>query len=379
MARNLIRSIEIVKKTIIIKALATSFLVLTVLTQPALSAPPEEQILPDGLSAELPPIEAETFEVQVAKRSKSDRIYLIDLKDKTMAVPEVGRILLFRKEQKTENVMAFRVLKNYEEKNQFAVRYVRLYGERQLLDDGAVFLAIKKIGDIIELPPITPEEQIQDESDLKELEGEPGIPVKKPMPEVVPYDPELDTGTSPPSDDFLEEESDDGDQLISVDEIKPFDLDSHWLSAQFGYFRNTSSNGSFAYYSGGGARYALSVGKMTFLKNASIQDSLSTEVGIFVYKILNYSGENDVYTLLPFHLTLRYNIFFGPAIGIFFYGGVAKNFVISAVQATDDSLTKLRSTLPAGGGGLLFQLGPKWLVRLDLGIDMTGLGLVLRF
>jgi hypothetical protein len=151
------------------------------------------------------------------------------------------------------------------------------------------------------------------------------------------------------------------------------------ISGEFGFLRNNSVGGSTGggYYIAGGFRYGLTVGRMLFVKRANAQDSITLEGGAFIYKIL--AENNDAYTVVSFIPTLRYNIVLSDNFGIFFYGGAMINRVAAATNATDAGLESLTSILPAGGGGLIFQLGPNWDVRVDAGIDMLSAGLMLRF
>jgi hypothetical protein len=341
--------------------------------------------------SELPPIEARTYPVKVVRRSNSNRVYLFD--DVSGGKPATGRIILLKRE--AENIMAFRVLKSYPETQQFAARRVRRYGRYRILDRGEAFRAVEKIGDIA-LEALGE----QDKADLKELEGgggageptRPGDPVSSatgPLPETTAYDPELDAGTSPPPDGAVDSDDarseplgfgdDDGASALTVDEVFPLDMNNFWLTAQFAFLRNNGNQGGSSYYAGGGLRYAITLGRMLMLRTSGIQDSLSVEGGLFYYKILNFLVSNDAYNVIPMVFTGRYTINLGEGFGLFFYGGMVHNRAMASSQATDEGLALLGTSLPAGGGGLIFRVGPNWDARVDLGIDMIGTGLMLRF
>jgi hypothetical protein len=176
----------------------------------------------------------------------------------------------------------------------------------------------------------------------------------------------------------LEEEADDLND-ITVDEVHPIEVNSHSMSAQFGFFRNNASSGGSAYFAGAGLRYALTIGKMILLRRAQVQDSLAIELGAFLYKAIHFDVANDAYTILPLVGTLRYNVLLSENFGVFLYGGMVKSQVTSSAQATDSALGALSQAMPAAGGGLIFRVGPNWDARVDLGIDMIGGGLMLRF
>jgi len=169
-------------------------------------------------------------------------------------------------------------------------------------------------------------------------------------------------------------EDDDQDlENIVVHEVFPFDVDTHWLSAQVGFFRNDT------YFAGAGLRYGLTVGHMLFLDSSSSQDSISLEGGFFLYKVLDLTGNNDAYTVVPLIGTIRYNVLFSEAFGIFVYSGISRSTVLASSQPTDEGLERLTLTIPAAGAGMLFQIGPKWYARVDLGLEMFGVGLIVRF
>jgi hypothetical protein len=367
----------------------------------------------------LPDIEAKTFDVRTNRRSKSLRVYLFDripaddagadaaaapsapaktsgqnqdaVLDKAgpLPMPKVGKIILLTLNH--ESMMAFRVLKKYPDRNEFAASRVRMYGDRTLLDLGMKFSAIEKIADIA-IPTYTTRDKQLDKQDLADIESQMKIVrVKK-------YDEELDRGTSPPPGDnpnaldrkVPSEESPDVDpddvdeddiEAITPDQIKNFDPDRQWLSLELAYMANTSITGGSVYYTGLGLRYGLTVSKNIFTHSNSAQDSLALEGGLFYYNILGYlsSTSTDSYTIVPFVGTVRYNLMFSEGFGMFAYGGLLKNNVMSQSGGTQASISQLSSFGFSLGLGTLVRLGPKWFIRGDLGFDMIGVGLTLRF
>jgi hypothetical protein len=287
--------------------------------------------------------------------------------------------------------MAFRIMKVYPDGTKFAAKIVRYYGDLHVLPLSTTYTGIEKIADYIPPPP-TP----QDKADIKELEKKANLPSNEPdaqaspippgpKAEVLPHDPELDQPPTPPTQPELsEDETQDAHLATVVQETKQLDKHRHWLTAQAGFFVNanpstvTSGNIGLAYSIGGGIRYGISAVKQLFLKRPGLQDSLTPEVGVFIYKIMGNSG--DTYTILPTLATLRYNFQIGERLAIFIYGGALFNFLIDRSNPVDTVANTLSfSIFPAAGAGLIFQIGPSWDVRFDAGFDSFGLGLMLRF
>jgi hypothetical protein len=200
------------------------------------------------------------------------------------------------------------------------------------------------------------------------------------------FDPELDKGSSPrvqpPTGELTASERADLADLenISVEELQEFDPETHWFSFGLSFLRNSNKDGEGTYFVGGGARYAVNTGRLLFLKDNKSQDSFSLEGGAFFYKVLNFDAANDSYTVMPLQFTGRYNVMLGEGFGFFFYGGLMRNIVIATnANAVQDTTDAFSSWVPCIGTGLLFRVGPNWLTRVDLGYDMIGLGLSLRF
>jgi hypothetical protein len=382
---------------------------------------------------ELPPIEVRTFPLKIVDRSTSNRIYLMEATSNDP--PKVGQIFLSSREEGP--VMAFRVVKTYSDHKLFAAKQIKKYAQLEFLEKGDHFLGIEKTADKLTLPAAALAMQASDKSDLKELESkedlrilpidplldessEPALtpeptptlssfapptpiptPVSNsgPVPPTAAFDQELDAGTSPtdsekpskgdeaevkptnsPPDPDLSQDSDDPDSsLATIDDIDPIDLYRHWLTAGVGYVRNTGPTGASYYFSAGNIRYGLTVGQMVFVKRKSVQDAFILEGGAYFYKSLNYLVQGDAYTILAGSAALRYHLTFGPNFGIFVSAGVMQNNVIASSQSSPAGLAALSNLSPTIGTGLLFQIGPSWYTRLDVGYDSVGVNLLLRF
>lgn len=366
----------------------------------AWSAPPANEAHPDqdqNISEEnsdetpVPDIEAKMFGIKVIRRSNSNKIYLFD--DPDGHQPSPGKLILLRRED--EPIMAFRVLKTYPEEKRIAAKRIKKYGKHRLLGNDETYLALEKTS---EIAPALPTEQ--DRSELKDLESKESdkIPGKitdeaKEKLGIQPFDKDLDAASSPPppkekdsKDGSIEpldlEDEEDSHLAVAVEEVHPIDHNTQWLTAGFGFVRNRAppSTGGYYYFSSGNLRYALNIGQMILMEKAHLQDSISLEGGFYLYKSIGFTpSQGDAYTVLSIIGNLRYNIFFSRRFGVFFYGGIIQNGIVSSSQSQDSARAALISTLPAFGTGLLFEVGPNWYTRADIGIDSISLNLVLRF
>ena len=331
------------------------------------------------------PINAKKYNAKIIKRSKSTRVFLIETSEKST----LGRILLLKKN--TEPVMAFRVLKLYDDKNQIAAKRVKTYEGHELLENEKIdptesYTAIEKISDITPPPPPTAE----DKQDLKDLEKTEDQKTKEPA-----IEGEKEDGAKESLKDENEEEkteeksktsdspdlSDDEDRWLTLtaEEVFPIDPNPFGFSVELSYIRVVDPNGNAYYPSGGGLRLSLRLFQLIFLKKSLLQDSLSLEAGAFLIKILNFNNGNNVYTMAPFLGTLRYTVLTSENFGFFFYGGLLKSVVLSSINPDNNLVASFESFQPAGGAGMIFRIGPNWEARFDLGIDMIGAGIMLRF
>ncbi len=337
--------------------------------------PPEESTPTQEIATEpqekLPEIEAKIYESQVVRKSHSGRIYLLNADQ----LPNEGRILLFKKN--AGPAMAFRAIKRYPDKNQFAAKVVRKYPEYDTLKKEDRFLTIEKISDIIPPPPT--------ESDLKDLEElespeEPSSELQdEPTDKIKEKIQEIEKGNAEEDSENPLSEDEDKWLALSAEEVFPLDLTPFGVSLEFGYFRAVNPTLTSFYFSGGGVRFGLKLFQIIFLKRPFLQDSLTLEGGAFVVKIQNFGGTLNAYSLVPTIGDLRYTLHIGEGFNLFFYGGILKNFVVSSALGDPAVINSFSLLQPAFGGGVIFRVGPNWEVRVGVGYDMLGAGIVLRF
>jgi len=197
-------------------------------TPPAFQDPPSS---PDDAGAKnddkLLPILAKTYPLRVLRRSNSNQLYL--LQKSTPGMPEVGRILLLKDEE--EPLMAFRVVKVYENWPVIAAKKIRAYDtDFRHLPRGEIFNAVEKLADIdfdktaIESAPLPDGAASADIASLDAAGGSPELaeieaaekasreaaaggseaaalgkaaPQRAPLPSTLPFDPVLDGGPTP--------------------------------------------------------------------------------------------------------------------------------------------------------------------------------------
>ncbi len=347
-------------------------------TEPSEPTPPADP----SENEKLPQIEAKAFPVKVIKRSSSNRVYLFEDSDDHQ--PKTGHLMLLKREDNP--VMAFRILKVYPVEKHIAAKRIKRYQGLRILDNDENYSAIEKISDIVSIP------SVQDNTDLKELEspkvkGETKSDTKSEKDKVKAFDPELDGSTSPHGD--LKEEAPiepeegevDTHLAVTVEEVTLIEHTSHWVSAGFGFATNNGppAKPGPSSFTAGNLRYGYNIAKLIFFDRAHLQDSFTLEGGFYLYKIINYEIPSDAYTVLALLGTLRYNLFFSESFGAFLYTGIMQNNVISSAQSQSDGLAQLNSILPAVGGGILFQVGPSWYTRVDIGLESITVNLSLRF
>ena len=193
-------------------------------------------------------------------------------------------------------------------------------------------------------------------------------------------------------DPELQDEDEDETRAHIVEEVEIYDRFVNWLTAGFGFFSNVDQNAQTAYYIGAGMRFAKTFSSLHWDRKSSYQGSWTIEGGAYFYKVLNFvSGSSDAYSVIPIIGTLRHNLRFTENFGIYIYAGILFNYVMvnSPGNLSEDTVNEAVSALrgglgqygirPAGGVGFNFAVGPNWEARVDLGIDVVGLGLMLRF
>lgn len=163
------------------------------------------------------------------------------------------------------------------------------------------------------------------------------------------------------------------DQMI--EEMTYLDQNRQWLSVGFGYVQNSGS-----YFAAGGVRYAITLLQRPLFERMHLQDSLAIEGGTYFYKALNFSVLSDSYLIANTIGTLRYNLLFSEDFGMFVYGGVFRNYAYATSQQSSAAIaSQLSGQGVAGGIGFFFRIAPNWNTRIDLGTDIAGLSLMLRF
>lgn len=309
----------------------------------------------------LPEIIAKTYTLQVAKRSHSNRVYIF--KNRASEIPVPGQILLFK--ENDQPVMGFRVLKVYPDDNRLAAKRVRRYRKHAPLAVGESFLAVEKLRDL--MPDTLTED---DAEELSEVEKE--TTVAKGIKSAA-EDPDLASADN-------EEHS-----ALTAEEGELLDPYRHWITVGVGYIRNNSpptATGSLtgtSFFTAANLRYGYTLGKLILFKKAKVQDSFTLEGGFYSYKNLSYIVQGDSYTVLSAVGSLRYNLFFSRSFAVFFYTGVIRNQVVSSSQGQAIGTAALQNVFLTAGTGFLFQVGPSWYTRVDIGMDSIGLNLVLRF
>jgi hypothetical protein len=177
---------------------------------------------------------------------------------------------------------------------------------------------------------------------------------------------------------------------IMVEEMKIFDRDENAIGVGAGVFRNTLVNGGTAstgtgyststiYSSGGLLRYSRTLKHMLHYKSKNLQDSFAIDGTLGFYKYLGSTGSGDTYTIVPFSVTARYTLQPSETFGFFGYLGFTKNIVAQSVNADPYTQAGFNSFFPEVGVGMLFQIGPSWIMRADLGLDLLGLSIALKF
>ena len=370
---------------------------------------------PDEIE-KLPAIEVRSFELNVIRHTRSASVYLFEVTQGEIPAP--GRIVLLKKDKTP--VMAFRALKAYPEKRQFAGRKLRVYEGYSELNSGEAYLAIEKLSDVSSFGTTQ-----DDRAELNELEGidKPtgtspdtgaatgqdagdtngtGAPldestqaptqeeIDRELGPLLDYDPELDSESSPPPNGAVDSTNEKGisaeftpegplepeldETGMSVEEVTPLQPNPHSMTGSFGFFRN----GEGSSFPAGGARVSFRLNKLLFFSKPLLQDELSAEVGLFLYKAI--FTQNDVFTVFPLIFTGRYTVHTSEDLSLFLYGGVMKNIAIPAGTVyTIETYNSLVALIHAVGAGLLFRIGPSWEARVDIGYDMLGLGLVIGF
>lgn len=360
--------------------------------------PPSAQTSPSASPGETPPapledgalpdIEAKTYTLKTLKMSTSKKVYLLEVTSVPSAsaapsgpdvaganiagidaqTPPTGKILLLRLDG--QNIMAMRVLRSLAGTKQLFAKRIKAYDGNSQLELSKEYTAIEKISDIVPPPPTE-----QDKADISEV-----------MPAPLPFDPELDAGSSPdpgaapPEPSGTEEKSDEPPLGAAVEEHNtPFEKYDNWVSLGLAALR---SNPSYYFY-GTKIGYSRDLADRIFTFEDNRIDTFSIDLAFAYYQIVGfgvnatYSGGS--YTMMPLMASLRYTYYYHENFGIFGYIGGNYGLVLSSTNPDSAELTNLQTVNPAIGVGFIVRVGPQWYTRLDAGYDMIGLSLMLRF
>lgn len=371
---------------------------------------------------DLPPIDVREYDVTTMKHSKSKRIYLFEMSNLppmdpslsneaqgAIVTPKIGKVILLRSSDK-KPIMAFRSLKSYPEKKQFAAKRIKRYPGTDQIENDSNYHAIEKVAN--KEPPAP---TLQDQKDLKELEDSEldgtGAGKSRSGDESLDdpngsgksggkSDGELDEPIADPTaleeanalqdlaDSGAEYDEDLGD-LFSAEEIYPLDTMRFSVSIGFGLLANlgytavTSTSGSTSYtqFHGPGLRLGLDVAKRIFANKRSVQDFIHLEARAYNYSVVQYISQ-DSYSIYALSPILRYGFCLGQSMKLSFYGGALFNIAFeTAEEANRVSQGKdaLNSIFPAAGASIFFRLGPQWELQFDAGYDLIGGALGVRF
>jgi hypothetical protein len=347
-------------------------------------------------------IEAEEFPVTTLKFSKSKKIILF--KDESLNRPNTGKILLIK--NNTEEIVAVRVLKNFEDS--FAGKIIYKNKEPEL---NVTYRAIKKIGILTQKPNSRIEnpkdlltqnndKNLKNELIVDDAELDKGIPI--PQPKAKPKEQQVTNEEVKRLDEIEKSENDnkkplfdsqgneiDNDNVILkpeeeelyydpfTKEIQPLNPKWNAISIEYASIRSYDSQNNRSNYSAIGLRYTRDLDKMLAFQKENLQDSLSLELGIFLYSITNFRTTTDSITILPVTLTLNYNLHFNEYFMLTPYLGLISPFITQAQGVNDLGLLNKKAL--ATGLSSQLKLGPGWSIRIDFGTDMFATGVVLKF
>ena len=365
----------------------------------------------------LPDIDAHQFGATPIEKSESGRVYLFQTAVKDL--PKTGNLVMLEEQKKP--IMAFRVLKTDPERGQFIAKRVRRYDQVGSLKFNQEYTSVEKISDIVpspealaagaptttdELPP-SPESSVTPGAGVaapsatqdttaslappaehdQELDEAPAENKGKRL-EVNDFDDELDSSTSPVNqkkkldEEFTdEEENSNAKSAFEIDEAHRLNPFHNMITVQIGNYKNMSnfSLGNGESQSGMGVFFSRAFAQDVFVMQRAPQDALSLEFGFEYYRRINYDQQNDSYTLVPLVGALRYDLHFSNSLTAFGLFGFQYNWVSGAINSSQTTLSKIQGPQPDLGLGVLFNIGPQWYVRLDLGLDRMAAGLCVKW
>ncbi|MBS1959417.1 MAG: hypothetical protein JST80_08100 [Bdellovibrionales bacterium] len=392
---------------------------------------------------DLPPIDTHRFTSTPVEVSSSGRVYKFSMK--SADVPRVGNIVLIQEQKKA--AMALRVIKSDPNKMEYIARRVRRYDDHQTLIVNRNYESVEKVADKINTPPVgqepidgeplaqaalvtEPEPVIQATPEptpvpkstprlvvrpvIKKVVPTPTpiiiyatpAPTPEPTPEpvaeiqvpktieppleVTQLDQRLDESTTPQNHEsnievIDKDNTDDATSPYEINESKRFDPFKNMISITTGSFRNASNFVLGGEMFGG---FTLAYSRKLrddwlISKVPAPQDALWVEFALGYYRKANLT--NDVYTVVPLHAELRWELNFSSTLALELYTGLQYNWIMSMdnVDLNNVGMTNTVQNLNGPqvtvGLGLIFNVGPQWYIRSDLGWDRLVLGLGVRW
>jgi hypothetical protein len=382
-------------------------------------------------------IEAHEFESTPVQKSKTGRVYLF--KTEAGDLPKTGNLILIQVNGKP--AMAFRVLRNDPVNQEYIATRVRRYDQTGELKINEHYHSVEKVADLLAPPPqvqkvydanakpemgtqwadqkapqtaTTPdsapapvpmmgsdsagnaEAPVATESAIPADQNTPPMANAAATPstpakhlDVNVYDDELDSTTSPRD---LKKESEDEDEdaatdstglpktQYEVDEAQRFEKYKHMATFGVGYFKNMSKF-SFNNASNGGlsGAYSWITDRDVYAHARNLQDDMRFEVGFEYYSLDNANNANDNYNLLPVYGQYVYNLHVSDTTTFDAYAGLQYNLIMSSQNAQSSTYSNLSGIQINLGVGILYNLGPQWYLRADIGLDRVGAGLCIKW
>jgi hypothetical protein len=283
---------------------------------------------------------------------------------------------------------------------------VRRYDTSSELKLNESYQTVEKIADLIAPPP--PENEVYDPNAKPLLDPSSSVTTASPsQPDssgpsaptadatskkamnLNQYDDDLDSGTSPVN--LKEKSTVENAQApdappteigkdLEVRERSVLNPFNNMLGVSVVALRNYS-NFIFGSIGGGGftAYYSNVVKRNVFFKKEYPQDSLYLEYAFSYYSVINPSGNNDSYTFLPLRTELRYDLHLSETFTPLAYIGAQYNLIMQSQNANATLYNQINGFQLNLGVGLLFNIGPQWYLRADLGLDRLGIGLAVKW
>ena len=319
--------------------------------------------------------------------------------------------------------MAFRVLRSDLNKSEYIGKKIRRYDQTGELKINQKYFSIEKVADLLSAPeqdephqapakklaaPVraSPPNPVESsETTVTEIAPSPtpaeGVePAKQTAPpttdsslDVEEFDQDLDEGNSqnlnkgPDATTSDEDEDENGSphHPFEVEESSRFDHYDNMLGFGVGYFKNMSNFSlNSVSLSGFDIFYSHVLNRDIWFQSKTSQDDLSIDFGLQYYRLVNIDLVNDQYTMIPLSTELRYAIHISPSFAVHGYLGLQYNFIASmqnvdSAGANKQTYNDVHGPQANTGIGVMFNLGPQWYLRVDLGLDRTMVGLAIKW